>query len=159
MDLSVLSFEGLRRARNLHPLFVHYPIALLPTSLCFYAIGYVARRRDFQFAGRATLALAMLFTILAWFTGFRAEATLGVVEPRSELLRAHLACGSLLFAMTVFLFSWSRAHIDDEPRTRWGFLAFLALAVAASMLTADLGAQLVFRKGASVERVQNPRRL
>ena len=160
MDLSVLSFEGLRRTQNLHPLFVHFPLALLPTSFCFFAIGAVFRRQDFQFAGRAVLLLATISMILAWFTGFRAEAALGVVEPRSAVLRSHLTIGTILTGMTVFLFAWSRAYAADEPRPRWLFLALFGIAVMGSLVTGDLGAQLVYVKGASVQSqgAQNPKK-
>jgi len=157
MDLSSLSFEGLRRARNLHPVFVHFPLALLPVSLGFYGVGAGARRSDFVFCGRAVLSVGAAFTILAWFTGFRAEATLGVVEPQSALLRAHLAFGSVLMAWTLMLFAASRARLDERPWLRWGFFVLLTLAVALSMVVGDLGAQLVYARGASVRDSQTPR--
>jgi uncharacterized membrane protein len=150
MNLGLLSFEGVRQAKNMHPLFVHFPLALIPTSFCFYGIGIVKGRRDFAFAGRAILLLAFISTMLAFFTGFRAETTLGISVPQGTLLRSHLACGSALMAMTVLLFAWSSANIDHLPRGRPIFLALLGLAAALTMVTGDLGAQMVLLRGASV---------
>jgi uncharacterized membrane protein len=152
MNLGVLGFEGVRHAKNLHPMFVHFPLALVPTSFCFYAIGIATGRRDFAFAGRSVLFLSFVSTLLAFFTGFRAEATLGIFEARGSLLVSHLACGSILMALTVLLFSWSTTHVDEAPRGRWSFLTLLGLAAALSMVTGDLGAQMVFLRGASVSR-------
>lgn len=152
MNLDFLSFQAVRQAKNLHPMFVHFPLALLPTSFLFYAIGIGTRRRDFTFAGRAVLFLAFLSTLLAFFTGFRAETTLGIAEPQGRLLSSHLACGSALTAMTVLLFAWSTGHVDQTPRARRSFLALLGLAAALAAVTGDLGAQMVLLRGASVTK-------
>ena len=47
MDLSLYGFEGLSQTFNIHPAFVHFPIALLPVTLVFYAAGILLRRPAF----------------------------------------------------------------------------------------------------------------
>ena len=36
MDFSLYGFDGLRQTLNVHPAFIHFPIALLPVTFLFY---------------------------------------------------------------------------------------------------------------------------
>ncbi|MDQ6626107.1 MAG: hypothetical protein M3Y69_08215, partial [Verrucomicrobiota bacterium] len=39
IDFSQYGFDGVTKMMNVHPIFVHFPIALLPALLVFYCLG------------------------------------------------------------------------------------------------------------------------
>src|ERR1017187_590268 len=59
-DPALLGFSGLKEVFNLHPAFVHFPIALIPTALLLYFLGIALRKPFFNIAGRACLYLALI---------------------------------------------------------------------------------------------------
>lgn len=138
---------------NVHPAFVHFPIALLPSSLLFYALGLVWGVRSLLVAGRACLYLAASGALLAVVTGWAAQDV-----PHNEtihrILLAHRTLGLSILALSLGLAAWSFAVIDQRPRGAWAFLAVLGLANLLVMQNADLGARMVFLHGAAVRPAQ-----
>src|SRR5512140_3260816 len=57
-DPALLGSSGLKEVFNLHPAFVHFPIALVPAALWLYFLGIVLRKPALSLAGRACLYLA-----------------------------------------------------------------------------------------------------
>lgn len=153
MDFSLLGFSGMAGMMNVHPAFVHFPIALLPSSLLFYALGLLLGKESLLVAGRACLYLAALSTLVAVGTGWAAQDV-----PHNEtihrLLLTHRTLGLAILALSLGLAAWSFAVVDQRPRGAWAFLAVLGLANLLVMQTADLGARMVFLHGAAVKPAQ-----
>ena len=47
MDFSLYNFDGLTKTYNVHPAFVHFPLALLAVTLLFYAGGLLFKKLSF----------------------------------------------------------------------------------------------------------------
>jgi len=45
MDLGLFGLQGLQQVFNVHPVFVHFPIALFPSALLLYGLGIVLNWR------------------------------------------------------------------------------------------------------------------
>jgi uncharacterized membrane protein len=150
LDPRVLGFGGVMQATNLHPLFVHFPIALLPASLILYGIAARTERRDFYLAGRATLAMAAPSILMAMMTGVRGMYTVGVVVPREPILGTHWALGMILCMLAPLLFGWSCTGRDNRPKAPRAFLATLGLTTLLAMQAADLGDRVVAVFGGQV---------
>ncbi|MBI3298939.1 MAG: DUF2231 domain-containing protein [Elusimicrobia bacterium] len=153
MDFSLLGFSGMAGMMNVHPAFVHFPIALLPTSLLFYALGLLLGVRSLLAAGRACLYLAASSSLLAVGTGWAAQDV-----PHNEtihrILLTHRTIGLSILALSLGLAAWSFAVVDQRPRGAWAFLAVLGFSNLLVMLNADLGARMVFLHGAAVRPAQ-----
>src|SRR5262249_38454481 len=139
---------------NVHPLLVHFPIALLPVSVGLDLLGAVMKRRDAETAARWTLWLGAVGAALAVYTGHgAAEALQPRVSAEAQALLSthhHLAIGVLAAAFALSL--W-RLFVPAPPR-RW-HAAYLVVAVglvAALVIVSDLGGQLVFLHGVAVHQ-------
>ncbi|HMU75392.1 MAG TPA: hypothetical protein PKD69_06450, partial [Elusimicrobiota bacterium] len=69
MDYTLLGFKVVGQMFNAHPVFVHFPIALIPASLLLYFLGVVLKNRSLLVGGRACLYMALAGAAVAVGTG------------------------------------------------------------------------------------------
>ncbi|MDD5656647.1 MAG: DUF2231 domain-containing protein [Elusimicrobia bacterium] len=150
MDVWLLGFSGLREIRNIHPVFVHFPIGLLPSALLLYALGLALRRPTLRAAGRACLYLATIAAAAAVATGLRTEGSFPVTAQVGRMIETHGDLAVAVLAAAAFLSIWSFWHKDHSPRRAGLFLILLALANLVLLQAADLGGRMVFVQGAAV---------
>jgi uncharacterized membrane protein len=151
MDYSLLGFGGLKDFFNVHPMFVHFPVALFPSALLLYLLGIVLNKKALNGAGRACLYLAVAGGLAAVVSGSFAEDSIPKNEAIHHLMETHemVAIASLVFG--VLLSGWSFWQVDSVPRWKWGFLGVLAIAVYFVLQAADIGARMVYIEGAAVK--------
>jgi uncharacterized membrane protein len=133
---------------NLHPLLVHFPIALLPVSVALDLLGVVTGRRDAQSAGRWMLWLGTLGAALAVFTGHEAAEALRVGAAAGALMATHHDVAMGVLAAAAALSLWRL--VAPEPRWRAVYLVVAVGLLAALVVVSDLGGQMVFRHGVAV---------
>lgn len=153
MDWTLLGFQGLRQVANVHPVFVHFPIALFPAALLCYGVGIARRRAGWLFAGRCCLCLAVLGAGVAVLTGELGEETFPHTDAVHKLIETHEAIGIGTLVGGAILAAWSFCRCDGVPRGRIGFLLLLALATLGVLQGGDLGSRMVFMHGAAVRPV------
>ncbi len=148
---------GLHAAQNIHPFFVHAPIALWPVALLFWALALWRRRDDLFAVGRWLLYLGTLGAFLAVGTGFLAAEQLGHDSPGHELVHGHrdymLVTTALAIAVTF------TAYLTRKRNTRnvqWWLVLTLAAVNAVAGLGADRGAMLVFGYGVGTSAAEKP---
>ncbi len=151
MDLSLYGFSGLNQVFNVHPAFVHFPIALLPVTLLFYALGLGFRQQAWLLAGRACLYLSLLATAVTVATGFIAEDSFPHNEKIHEMIETHQATGLIVLGITAILTLWSFWHRDQKPRGAWVFVLVTAIACYFVLQNGDIGSRMVFVEGAAVK--------
>lgn len=141
-------FPGISTAQNLHPAFVHFPIALWITALFFWVFGMFRQREDVLVASRWVLYLGTISAALAVASGFWATDQMGHDSPGHGLIHVHrdfmLVATGLAIAGTVLAFLWRRS---SSTAIRWTQLAFMTLTILVTALGADRGAELVFHYG------------
>lgn len=150
---------------NLHPLLVHFPIALVITGFGFDALSLLFRRRTWL--DRAAAALYLLTAIgatVAFLTGRDAGDTVEVPPEAEMLLSAHadwaqwfLIVAWVLAATRVGIAIWDRA--SERVRLLPVRVTIWVAAAAAQWLifeTADRGGALVFRHGVAVKIAHAP---
>lgn len=141
---------GLSSVNNIHPLFVHFPIALLPTALFVELIALWRQDPFLHRMARGLVYLGAVAAVVTAVTGEMAMDRLGHDVPGHDLVHIHrnfmLASTASAVLLAVFLF---------VTRERTGSFAlagavWLALLVAVLLLGADRGGRLVFKHGMGV---------
>jgi len=136
---------GLYAAPNIHPLFIHFPVALWIVALLFWSLGVFRDKPRLLETGRWLFLLGTGGALLAVTTGFLAADAMGHDSPGHDFVHVHR---NFMVAATVLAALVSAAAIflrkRDSAAIRWGLLVALAATNAVSALGADRGVVLVY---------------
>jgi uncharacterized membrane protein len=141
-------FQGAQELINLHPLFVHFPIALLLASAASYFLGTVFRKEELFTAGKWTLYLGTVAAALTVWTGLQAASTVSHGAGVHELMIIHQYFGYVILGLSVILSLWlliSKAHMPGKGRFLFLILLFVLTGLVAQ--SADFGGRMVFQHG------------
>ncbi len=139
---------------NIHPLFVHFPIALLNSFLLLEFLYFVSGKIELRHAATWTLYLGALGAVVAVLAGLHAEGTLPHSADLHDILERHEQLGivvaSLAVVMALWRFFYSKRIASNR---RLGLLHLLIGAIMVVIMTfgADLGGLMVYKYGAAVE--------
>jgi uncharacterized membrane protein len=142
---------GFKSMLNVHPLFVHFPIALWFTALLFEALAIWRAKDEWHRTAVRLLFLGTLGAFAAAFTGWLAQSS---VEPNIEIQRVFELHETLMlittsFATALCLYCFAmRARFTAGPRRI--LLAGLVVLAILTTVGADRGVQLVYQYGQSV---------
>ncbi len=146
---------------NLHPLVVHFPIALLVTALFFDLSALISRKRRWLDHGATLLyCLAAVGAAGAWLSGTSAADGMWSMPGSAQAaLSEHQDLGLYTMAATVGLtaFRLFVAWLSrKDQRTQIGLFRMAAIvaafaAVVLAGMTADHGGALVYQHGMGVK--------
>lgn len=145
-------FEGVKGLANLHPLFVHMPIALLLVSPMFYLLGLVFKKEHFFKTGQWSLYFGALSAGAAVWTGLQAASTVPHDGTTHPTMMTHQYLGITLLVLSAVLCVWLIVSKTSLPKPRVAFLGGLFLVAALIFQQADFGGRLVFFHGVGVGR-------
>ena len=136
----------------LHPAIVHFPIALLITSVVLDALGLLLRRTSLTQAGFATLIAGGLGAGAAALTGPGEDA-------KDDAARALLAQHQLFAALTVLvsliLIGVRIANARGlHGGAAFGYLGGGVLLIVAITITGYLGGEMTYAHGVGVAQTQ-----
>lgn len=151
MDYSLFGFKAVSGLFNIHPLFVHFPVAFLPGAFLLLGLGIAFKNRELNAAGRACLYLAACGALAAVITGLFAEGSFPHNDNVHRMMETHETLAWIVLAITGVLSGWSFFHAEHRPKAAWAFLALLGLASLVIMQGADIGARMVYLEGAAVK--------
>ncbi len=140
---------------NWHPLFVHFPIALVSLSAAFHVTAILLRKRT-RFASHlnvlahSTLWLAALAALPTALMGWLAFNSVDHDEAGHAAMILHRSWALASLLALLLLASWDvwRNKVDATPAWPVACAVILAWALVAS--TAWHGAELVYRHGLGV---------
>lgn len=141
---------------NWHPIWVHFPIALLSMATAFFLLGLVIPDRAGErvtAAARWNLAVGALLLIPTLITGYLAYNSVAHDGAGHQAMERHMTAAwvvAALFAVAVLL-AWL-----DRFRARGARLVLtivLLIGTGAVGVTGYLGAENVYRHGLGVERL------
>jgi uncharacterized membrane protein len=142
---------------TLHPMVVHFPIALLIVVVLFDVAALFWPKAELARASLYLSAIAAVGAIGAYFSGEAAEEPVEHLPGIETLLERHedlgklLVIGAIAVLVVKLAFFWRRWHETVAGRAVQAFLgAALAVLVAA---TGYVGGQLVYEHGAGVRPV------
>jgi uncharacterized membrane protein len=150
MSQHILGFSGLKEICNTHPVFVHFPIALFPVTLLYYAIGIFGSKPDFLLVGRVSLYIAAAAGAATAVTGLQARRTIVFTSTLGKMVKTHQKIGIMIFLLAVALVVWSFFEDRNKPDGSMLFLIVLALVNYLTLQNSDIGSRMVYTQGAGV---------
>ncbi len=134
---------------QLHPIAVHFAVALLLVAPACDALGMVLRREALLLTGRWNTLFGAGAAVVAVLTGLAAQSGAEHGGAGVPLLQLHRALGLLLAAVWVPLAVWrgavSRVSLPIRLRTLYLTASFVGAAMV--LVQAGLGSTLVYRHG------------
>lgn len=139
-------------AAPLHPICVHFTIALTSSSLAFDALdALVLKAGRLSEAGWWTLVAALAVTPATLISGLTSRTRLPMEEGEARsFLRLHMALGPMLFGLIVVQAIWRGGLWEQGGAVGGWYLAFGAATVAVMTVQGYLGGELVYRFGTEV---------
>lgn len=140
------------RAAPLHPILVHFTVALVGASFGFDLVGRILGNWSLTAAGWWTLSAAIPLTAGTIVTGLMSRRRAPVAEGEAlRYLRFHSALGPTVFGLMIVAAFW-RASFWGSGRYPTA-VYLIALGVVVLLLTVQgyLGGELVYAFGVEVE--------
>lgn len=144
--------EGVKELVNLHPLFTHFPIALLLVSLAFYLLGLVFKKEHFLKTGQWTLYFGTMGAVAAVWTGLQAANTVPHDDTTHAMMMAHQYLGIAVLVLSALLSLWLLISKSSLPKAKPVFVGGLFLITALLLQQVDFGGRLVFFHGVGMGR-------
>ena len=136
---------GALHLQNIHPLLVHFPIALLYGAALLYFLASIRASEALKWTALWMLLLGALGAAAAVASGLYAAPGLMVSESvRHELLRHHKRLMIAAAAVTGVLTAWALATRPMPTRGRYVFLAGLIAVMWLIAAGADIGGEMVY---------------
>jgi uncharacterized membrane protein len=141
----ILQFRGMQSLQNLHPLVVHYPIALLTAAVPLYLVAWIFAREDCAIVGLWMLILGAIGAVASVYTGLNAgKGVMVAPSVRSHILVYHERLMLTVLGLSLILAIWAWLARPMPRRGRLVFVAGLLIMVAVLAKGADFGGWMVY---------------
>ena len=137
---------------NLHPLVVHFPIALLLSSVSLYWAGLRWQGRGLDRAAWYTHLLGLAGTAVTLITGLIAAKSVPANSPALATVTTHKFLGLATFVVFGLLAvcAWRHRETGYSQRERVLHTVIQLIGVALVIATGYFGGELVFTYGVGV---------
>lgn len=145
---------GLSALDNVHPLLVHFPIALLSIFVLLDICGTWANKADWRRAAGWFLYFGALFACFTVAAGLLAAASIAHGGDVHEIMENHEHLGISTFLLAAVLAAWrwfAKGQVSGPANTL--YLLCAAILAGLLMFTADLGGLMVYQYGVAVRPV------
>jgi len=145
-------------APNVHPMLVHFPIAMFITGLFFDFVKFFWKKDWLHIVVTALFVFAALSALVTYFSGKQAIDIVSV-PMRAELTASNHADWGLYTLLYFSLFAAIRAFLfwkELDRKRAVAILLFCGSLAGAALIskTADLGAKLVYKYGVGVQKAK-----
>lgn len=148
---------GVWHLQNIHPLIVHFPIALLPGAALLYLLAWLARKESWAWTGLWMLGLGTLGAAAAVASGlYGAEGVMVAPSVREDLLVYHERAMLGALGLSVVLLVWACLARPLPLKGRIVFLILLGLLVLWVTVGADFGGRMVYDYNAGGDACPQP---
>jgi uncharacterized membrane protein len=138
----------------IHPMIVHFPIALILVGFLFEVVGVVAKREFYSKAAFILLLIGAAGVIAAYVTGNRAGGGLSEMGSLKQAIENH-EDSALVTMVLVLVVAAVRIMMAATKRfagsLRWIAVALYFVGVLSIIRTGHLGGTLVYRHAAGVQ--------
>lgn len=144
MDLISNVLNTIINVHPLHPMIVHFPLALTGAALLFFLLALIRKNPYLERAAYYCISLTAVSTVAAGLTGMRDNATRYGGEAPNVQLKIILASLLLVLATVAAVIRWRQKEAHWQPKA----VIFYLLAYGVSFLLAGtlgfLGGVIVF---------------
>lgn len=140
---------------NLHPIIVHFPIALIIVAVICDLIGIISRKRSFIQTANIVSVFAAIGAVFAVVTGLLAEGSIWHPGPAHEILETHEMFGFIFLGVIIVTVIF-RLAIGDKIYSRLKWIGFIMVLIASGIVGYGgyLGGEMVYTHGAGVMEAQ-----
>jgi len=151
-ELYVNLMPGLAELPNLHPLAVHFPIALLSVYLLLDITGSLFKQPNWRRAAGWFLYIGALSAWITIAAGWQAEDSVAHSEVVHSIIEKHEMFGVTVGSLAVFLSIWRiLAGGLIQAFANIVYLLLSIIMVTAMVFGADLGGLMVYHYGVGVD--------
>ena len=129
----------------LHPMTVHFPIALYFLGVLLTIIFLWQGQAEVERFAYWSFMLSGLGAVVASLIGLIDQSRLDLADPRRANVNNHITAGVALMIINGLLVYLRFRWPDALTRRRWSYLGLTALGLTAVVITAWLGDELVYR--------------
>jgi len=151
-DLFSTLMPGISSMDNIHPLLVHFPIALLSVFFVLDFVGTFAKKQQWRGMAGSFLYLGTLLATFTVIAGFIAADTVSHGENVHAIMEKHEDLGLAILSLAIALSAWRLKHNGlFKGYVNGVFLTLSALLCILIALGADLGGLMVYQYGVAVK--------
>ncbi len=136
--------HALTEVHPLHPMLVHFPIALSGAGFLFILLALWRRSRSLDQAAFANIALAAFTSILAGLSGVRDNMVNYEGDAPNAEWKVILAVAFFLVSTVTALARWRNPELIDRPASRWLYVSAYGLSFALALVLAFLGGVILY---------------
>ena len=143
---------GIAGMENIHPLFVHFPIAFFTAFFILDTIGMWAKMPQWRYVASCLLYLGTISAVFTVAAGLSAAESVVHGEDVHDIMERHEHFGIAILSLALLLSALRMKQWGI--RSSQGNIVWLSLAALLCLLVAlgaDLGGQMVYRYGVSVK--------
>jgi Cu(I)/Ag(I) efflux system membrane fusion protein len=149
---------------NIHPILVHFTLALVSISFLMHVLEYVVKRLnpknalgvEFGIVARWCLWLSMGFVILTGLAGLNAYYTVPHDEAGHAAMQTHKTAAIVSFTLILLVGIISIWRFKHKEKPSMVFIVLLFITQLSVIATGYLGAEVVYRYGIGVIKAQTP---
>ena len=151
-DVFSAVLPGLASLGNIHPLLVHFPIALLATFFVLDLVGSLSKKQQWRNVASFLLYFGTVGAAFTVTAGFIAAESVVHGQEVHAIMENHEHFGVAVLSLATFLSLWRLKRGGFIQGVANGFFLFLA-ALLCLLLTlgADLGGLMVYHYGVAVD--------
>ena len=155
IEIFRLIMPGITAMDNIHPLLVHFPIALLISFFMVDFMGTVLKKTNWRDIASGLLYLGTISALFAVIAGFIAADSVVHGENVHAIMGKHKTLGLSVLSLAFVLSSW-RLLAGGKIKGEVNFLYLFLSAILSILITlgADMGGLMVYKFGVSVEAVE-----
>lgn len=140
---------------NLHPIFVHFTVALLLVSTALFIINIFLKNKSYNKliinSAYVNLWLGVIITIITVAMGFYAYYTVAHDTLSHFAMTDHRNWALVTFIIFIISFIWSIINYRNKIHYNIYFILFLIIASGFLLVTAYKGGEVVYRHGIGVK--------
>ncbi len=140
---------------NLHPIFVHFTVALLLVSTALFLVSKIVKNKKvldvILNTAYVNLWIGFLITIVTVSMGFYAYYTVAHDSLSHLAMTDHRNWALATFGMFIAVFIWSIINYRSKIQHNSLFVTSLIIASALLLTTAYKGGEVVYRYGIGVK--------